>query len=75
MSSSAARQIAKEELECLTDEQKQMLADQVLIDPEEPFDRELAVVLAESDAQFERGEYVDAEVVLRELRARSAARR
>ena len=68
MSSSAARRIAEEQLGDLTREQKSILADQAGY--EGTISPELLASIDEGIAEGERGEYVDAEVVLSELRAR-----
>jgi hypothetical protein len=68
MSSSAARRSASEDLECLTEEQRQMLAAQAEVDPNEPLDPELLALLTRGVAYIEGGgACVSAEEFLAEI--------
>ena len=69
MRSSAAWQIAEEDLEGLTGEQRQIIADQNDTDPDE-LDPELEKVIDEGLAHFEAdGRGIPHEVVMQRLRA------
>jgi hypothetical protein len=73
MSSNAARRIAEEDLAGLTEEQRRILADQAGADHDAPADPELLASIEEGIAECQRGDYVDAEVLLSEIRARRSA--
>jgi hypothetical protein len=70
MSSSAARRIARRD-EGLTTDQRQILAAQG--DDSGPVSPDLLAAIDEGLAEAERGDFVDADVVLNELRARRRA--
>lgn len=65
----AARRIAEADLDCLSEEQRRILADQTEVNLDEPLDPELLAALRESDEQIARGEVVDADVVLADVDA------
>lgn len=71
MSSNAARRIAEDG--ALTEGMRRILADQAEATRGEPISLELLASIDDGIAEAERGECVDADVVLNELRARRVA--